>query len=187
MSKPILLKRHPDTDAAAPTPWVRVSRERDFLGLTFRIPGDTSMIAFPERVEPKVKPAPGRRADRLWQHTCFECFVLPEGEAGYLELNFSPSMEWAAYRFDGYREGMRDAEVICPPVIATPWSNRFQLSTRILLPAEWEDLALRLNLAAVIEEKAGRKSYWALAHPPGPPDFHHPDCFALELPAAASL
>ena len=27
-------------------------------------------------------------------------------------------------------------------------------------------------------------SYWALAHPPGKPDFHHPDCFALELPAA---
>jgi hypothetical protein len=23
-----------------------------------------------------------------------------------------------------------------------------------------------------------------LAHPPGKPDFHHSDCFALELPAA---
>jgi len=24
-----------------------------------------------------------------------------------------------------------------------------------------------------------------LAHPPGKPDFHHPDCFALELPPAS--
>jgi hypothetical protein len=37
----------------------------------------------------------------------------------------------------------------------------------------------------VIEERNGRKSYWALAHPPGEPDFHHPACFALELPPAA--
>jgi hypothetical protein len=35
----------------------------------------------------------------------------------------------------------------------------------------------------VIEETNGRLSYWALAHPPGKPDFHHSDCFALELPA----
>ena len=42
-----------------------------------------------------------------------------------------------------------------------------------------------MGLCAVIEEKDGTKSYWALAHPPGDkPDFHDPACFALELPAA---
>jgi len=41
----------------------------------------------------------------------------------------------------------------------------------------------RLGLSAVIEEAGGGRSYWALAHPPGKPDFHHSDCFALELPA----
>jgi hypothetical protein len=41
----------------------------------------------------------------------------------------------------------------------------------------------RLGLSAVIEEASGRLSYWALTHPPGKPDFHHSDCFALELPA----
>ena len=46
------------------------------------------------------------------------------------------------------------------------------------------DAAWRLGLSAVIEETSGRKSYWALAHPPGKADFHHSDCFALELPAA---
>jgi hypothetical protein len=41
-----------------------------------------------------------------------------------------------------------------------------------------------LNLSAVIEEASGRKSYWALTHPSGEPDFHHSDCFVLEVPAA---
>jgi hypothetical protein len=37
--------------------------------------------------------------------------------------------------------------------------------------------------SAIIEEEDGTKSYWALAHPrEGPPDFHHPSCFVLELP-----
>ena len=45
------------------------------------------------------------------------------------------------------------------------------------------DAPLRLGLSAVIEETDGTKSYWALAHPPGKPDFHHKDCFALTLPA----
>lgn len=42
----------------------------------------------------------------------------------------------------------------------------------------------KLNLAAVIEENDGTKSYWALHHPdPEKPDFHHPDSFVLKLPA----
>jgi len=41
--------------------------------------------------------------------------------------------------------------------------------------------ALRLALAAVIEEKDGRLGYWALRHPPGKPDFHHPEGYTLEL------
>ena len=40
---------------------------------------------------------------------------------------------------------------------------------------------LSLGLSAVIEDDAGTLSYWALRHPPGKPDFHHPDAFALEL------
>ena len=39
-----------------------------------------------------------------------------------------------------------------------------------------------LNLTAVIEEEGGHKSYWALAHPPGAPDFHNPSCFLGRLP-----
>jgi hypothetical protein len=52
--------------------------------------------------------------------------------------------------------------------------------------APFADTSLTLGLSAVIEEKDGTKSYWALAHPPGKPDFHHKDCFALTLPAPSS-
>jgi hypothetical protein len=40
----------------------------------------------------------------------------------------------------------------------------------------------RLGLSAVLEEKDGTKSYWALAHPnPDKPDFHLADCFTAKL------
>jgi hypothetical protein len=40
---------------------------------------------------------------------------------------------------------------------------------------------LHLGFTAVIEDRDGRLSYWALRHPPGKPDFHHADSFALKL------
>jgi hypothetical protein len=40
----------------------------------------------------------------------------------------------------------------------------------------------RLALSAVIEDATGAKSYWALAHAPGRPDFHHRSSFACQLP-----
>jgi hypothetical protein len=33
----------------------------------------------------------------------------------------------------------------------------------------------------VIEDIGGGRSYWALAHPAGKPDFHHADGFTIEL------
>jgi len=50
-------------------------------------------------------------------------------------------------------------------------------------PGIFPDRGSKLALSAVIEEIDGTKSYWALAHPPGKPDFHHPDCFTLTLGA----
>jgi hypothetical protein len=182
---PIRLQRHPKTASSAPTPWVRLGREGRVLRMTFRMPGDTSMVELPAPIDPLVKQSKSRRSDRLWEHTCFECFVRAAGGDAYYEFNFSPSQEWAAYQFNGVRQGMRNADVDCPAIVATHWANRFELSAMIVLPLEWQDLIWQLNISAVIEEKSGTKSYWALAHPPeGPPDFHHPACFVLELPPA---
>lgn len=122
-----------------------------------------------------------RKSD-LWRHTCFEAFVRAGGD-GYLEINLSPSTEWAVYAFDGYRQGMRPADLPPPRIEVEQAPDRFELRAELdlggLLPVEalW-----KVGLTAVVETEEGL-SYWALAHPPGKPDFHHPDCFALELPA----
>jgi len=127
-----------------------------------------------------------RRVDELWKTTCFEMFVRNPSSSGYLELNFSPSREWAAYHFDGYRRGMRPAELGHPPVISSSRIGWFEL--HVTLPFDLHcDTRLLLQLSAVLEENEGTKSYWALAHPPGDPDFHQPDCFALELPPAGRI
>jgi hypothetical protein len=122
-----------------------------------------------------------RRADELWRYTCFEAFVRTGGDA-YCEFNFSPSRAWAAYRFDAYRQGMRPATVPEPRLEWRILEDRLDFSAHLdLTTALPQETPWRLNLAAVIEAKDGTLSYWALRHPPGKPDFHHPDCFALEL------
>jgi predicted GIY-YIG superfamily endonuclease len=122
--------------------------------------------------------APPTRRDNLWQRTCFELFA--QAGAGYVEYNLSPSAEWSAYRFTGYREGMAELDVAPPRISVARTEHRLELSADMELPSD----VTRIGLAAVIEELDGTKSYWALRHPPGDkPDFHHPDCFALELPS----
>ncbi len=48
-----------------------------------------------------------------------------------------------------------------------------------LTAAEIKGRELRLAVSAVMQSDQGVISYWALAHPPGKPDFHHRDGFAL--------
>lgn len=120
------------------------------------------------------------RADELWKTTCFEAFLRPLGEDGYREWNFAPSGDWAAYEFTGYRDGMSPAEIGAEPYIRmednfTWWA----LGATIAVPA---DTNWQLGLSAILEEKDGTKSYWALAHAGEKPDFHDPGCFAAHLP-----
>lgn len=128
------------------------------------------------------------RTDELWRHTCFEAFVRAAPGGAYCEFNFAPSTQWAAYRFDGYRNGMSVAgEVSAPRIDVQSNTETYELRVTLALdrlPDLPRDAAWHLGLSAVIEETTGGKSYWALAHPPGEADFHHSDCFALELPAA---
>lgn len=124
------------------------------------------------------------RADDLWLRTCFEAFLRVPGDPGYIELNFSPSTQWAAYRFDGYRAEMRAAtNVLQPQYDIRIDDQRYDLLAFVEL-ALGDFPVWQAGLCAVIEEKSGGKSYWALAHPPGAPDFHHADCLTHELRAA---
>lgn len=131
-------------------------------------------------------PAEAERRDELWRTTCFEAFVREAGSDTYLEFNFAPSSAWAAYSFTGYREGMAELPVASAPELGNDASDsHFALEAIFELPSKLHDRALELAITAVIEEIDGTKSYWSLAHPSGAPDFHHPDCFTLHLPARA--
>ena len=120
---------------------------------------------------------PPPRAERLWQHTCCEIFIAPGGLSAYDEYNFSPSGDWAAYAFTRYREGSALA-VADPKIAVARSSQRLELEARI---ARSYPGKLKIGVSAVVEDAGGALSYWALRHPPGKPDFHHPTSFALEL------
>jgi len=83
---------------------------------------------------------------------------------------------------------MRVADEVGAPFIETQQGADFYLLQASLdlerLVHVPKDALWRLGLSAVIEEESGALSYWALAHPPGRADFHHSDCFALELAPA---
>jgi hypothetical protein len=148
------------------------------LRLRYFLDGEIERIALPRHAAP-------RRADRLWQHTCFEAFVARRDARAYCELNFSPSGEWAAFGFSAYRDGMAPIPLQREPTIAVSLSeDRLALEATVgpeILLALPGASSLRLALSAVVEETDGRVSYWALVHPADRPDFHHRDGFVLPL------
>ena len=174
------LKRHPDSFCLAATKIeVDVARARaGSLVLSYTVAGKIGDLLVPAVTAQS-------RVNELWRHTCFEAFIHAEPGASYYEFNFAPSTQWAAYRFDGYRSGMRVADGIGAPrieVASTP--ERYTLQAALALGELPSALPWRLGLSAVIEETNRRKTYWALAHPAGKPDFHHSDCFVGELSPA---
>lgn len=173
------LKPHPDWPCPAVDHLtVEVTRPaRDALSFRYEVVGQISGLQLPPE-------RPPTRADGLWQTTCFEAFLRPAGAKGYLEFNFAPSGEWAAYAFSDYREGMQPLEPLGAPAIVTtahPGLLTVEVTVSVsgLADGPW-----RLGLSAVIEGQDGAKAYWAVTHRPGKADFHHPDCFALDLPEA---
>jgi hypothetical protein len=147
------------------------------LALTFALTGDLTQLRIPA-------PQPSRRADGLWRHTCFEVFLRSKGDPAYCEFNFAPSGEWAAYTFRCYRDGTLLAQDVDPRIVVRRTGERLELDAFIrlgCLPSAQPRTRVQLALSAVVEDESGALSYWALTHPPGRPDFHHPDAFALEL------
>ena len=172
---------HPDTpEPAVRTLSVAVERDGAQLWLRYVVECDMEAIQWPAPAAPEF-------TDGLWQHTCFEVFVRGGKGAAYVEGNFSPSWEYAFYGFTGHRSGMTPYPDATDPSIGLDGAHdQFALEATLdvariapeLANADWT-----IGLSAVIENADGQKSYFALAHPGGAPDFHHPACFALELKA----
>lgn len=154
------------------------ARNDDGLLLRYFVHADPAAIRLPQA-------RPAQAADGLWQHTCCEAFIAPADGTEYREFNFSPSGEWAVYRFSDYRE--RDLAYRAPHgprVEFRQHADGFELTASLasrLLPAA---PSLQLGLTVVVEAADGSKSYWALAHAAVQPDFHLRPSFSLILKAA---
>lgn len=176
---PLALVPHPDHPAAAVrSVRVEVTRAPDALALSYLLDGDLDAIRIPAPAAPAI-------AHGLWEHTCFEVFVAAAEAAAYHEVNLAPSGAWAAFAFRGYRDGapLTDA-ALAPRIVVHRDAGRLRLDADVplaRLSSHYPTARLRLAVAAVVEDARGGRSYWALRHPPGRPDFHHRDGFALAL------
>ena len=180
----VSLTCHPETPTRAVRGIsARVRRAPGSLAVSYVVEGDLDRMRVPARRTPRV-------GSRLWQHTCCEVFIASKDLPGYHEFNLSPSGEWAQYTFDGYRKPAADESSAggpAPQIAVRAGGGRLELDAVISLdrlPAVHPGGAVSLALSAVIEDSEGVLSYWALRHPPGKPDFHHPEGFALALAEA---
>jgi len=162
---------HPDSKPG-PVRSINVQIGRSGKGYRFWyfLVGEIDQLVVPARA------TKSERRDDLWMTTCFEAFAKG-GDERYSEFNFSPSGHWAAYDFESYRGRRHEA-----PSVVSLYSERLDnlLCVEARLNADFS-LSTRLGLSAVVEESDGTKSYWSLAHPDGPPDFHHDACFTVRL------
>jgi hypothetical protein len=168
---------HPDTPSADVSA-IAVDFGRNTAGnlsLHYYVTGLPVVPGYPS-------PATRRRADGLWQHSCFEAFVKPAGREAYWEFNLAPTWDWQAYALTGYRAGRHpEAGIAAPTVEARYGREGWDLRVQWALAGVVPDSPWQIGLAAVIEDAKGAISYWALKHAPDKPDFHHPDAFALTV------
>jgi hypothetical protein len=173
------LVHHPATPPVEPLKvWASVDHAASLgsvasTNIWFGVGAPAVRFVIPEPAEPE-------RTEELWQTTCFEAFLRIPGVDAYREWNLAPSGRWAAYDFAKYREGRTNPDVAAPYIRVEDNLTWWALGATIPVEA---DAVWALGLSAVLEERDGTKSYWALAHPLGDkPDFHAADCFAASLP-----
>jgi len=161
---------------------VNVHADADTVDIDYEISGAEPLVL---AADTDRGVAGGRRRDGLWRHTCGEIFALdPQRPGPYLEFNFAPDGDWAAYAFDAPRRGMRAHDWGGAPVIRCAAGKSGtadrggSLRLQVSLPRRALGTCLAVAPTMVIETRAGL-GYWARQHLPGPADFH------ASLPAAA--
>ena len=161
-----------------PSSWGgEIRREGRRLLLRLRLAVAIEAVHWPSPV------AAPSRLDGLWATTCFECFWAVEGERPYWEINLYPAGHWNLYRLEDYRDGLRpEPGYDMPPHRVVRNAGELTLHLDLLLPPAIPAAApLQVAITSVIEERSGRLSYLALAHPGPEPDFHRRDGFLLRL------
>ena len=123
------------------------------------------------------------RKDRLWEETCFECFIGADSKSRYWEINLSPAGHWNVYQFDDYRAGMKEASA-CSLLPSVPVSAPDQFKMRCEVDLNTLGLAnteINIGPCAILMTTDLKVVHWAMAHPDSKPDFHRQDGFKLHL------
>lgn len=140
------------------------------IGVTFTVYGELEKLYIPnENKNPK-------RLDNLWKRTCFETFVKKNSQSKYIEINASPSGDWALYTFTDYHQGMANADEIEQFKVRSDLDkirNTLKCEYTInLKPFHLPENNLDIGLSCILETDRGDLSYWAVNHKKEKPDFH---------------
>ena len=173
-----MLSPHPSERAP---PAVLLSASLDLKGdiahIIYELEGALEGLSLP------LKCTASRGTD-LWKTTCFEIFLKPHGALHYYEYNFSPSSMWDCLRFSDVRERSNPIfEFENPLVDVIRHADCLTVSAHFELPKDIrhnpKDLAI--GISAVLQDKGGDCSYWALRHGTETPDFHDQQNFSAHF------
>lgn len=163
-----------------------VERRGERLRVHYRVLDPQGLLRIPapaQAADPRQPAVAPQRCDELWTTTCLELFLAEEGATPYWEVNLAPSGNWNLYRLSAYRQNLTPEPAVAslPFDVAHPvdgLSLALNLDLRLLLPP---GRPLELALSAVLEDKAGAITYWALHHPAAQADFHRREGFAMRV------
>lgn len=154
-----------------------IERSYNKLTIHYSLTGDIPELAIPEEAG-----LPERR-NSIWEETCFELFLSPKDSDNYWEFNLSPAGHWNVYRFSSYREGkLEEPAFIALPFNVSTCHDALSLSLEIDLDKiNMADQQLNTGISAVIKQRDGMITHWALTHPGARADFHLRDSLIIEL------
>lgn len=184
MSNALPLQKHPKSkESSVNAISVNLIAHTDkSMSVAYSAQGDIDRLFIPPRTAGECK-------DNLWRTTCFEMFVGHTNSTTYWELNFSPSANWAAYKFTDYRQNRQNEESFAINRLQMKQTKeRFDLEVGFLFGAlqDFDLTTVCFGFSAVMMDHHGNISYWALRHGDGPPDFHDNTCFSYMLPLNGS-
>ena len=118
-----------------------------------------------------------KRADNLWEKSCFELFIANRISNAYWEINISSTGEWNLYQFDAYKQGMREIELTTQPLIQTQQDqDSFTISFELDIAELNLSDSLNINLATILLTKENSRTFWTI-NPVEKPDFHNQNGF----------
>ncbi|MCI5142924.1 MAG: hypothetical protein D3909_14580, partial [Candidatus Electrothrix sp. ATG1] len=137
-----------------------IARNATSLQVAYELRGSLDEILLPL---PGTAP---QRRNELWQSTCFEFFLGQSGSPQYWEVNLSPSGDWNAYSFTGYRQGMREETAIATlPLTQQRQPTSYQLALDFpLAQFTAPDQPIAVAVALILQGHNGQRAFYALSH-----------------------